>query len=62
MQLEHLHALGFQLCDEGPVVLDRAIDPQHVVEEQIVAVARRQPVVGEAGLADQDAAQLPDFG
>ena len=48
--------------DCGPMVLDGAVDPQHVVEEQVVAVARGEPVVGQAGFADQDAAQLPDFG
>ncbi|GGE00174.1 hypothetical protein GCM10011529_02950 [Polymorphobacter glacialis] len=37
-------------------------DPEHVVEQQAVAVGRGEPRVGEAGGADEDLAQLADFG
>jgi hypothetical protein len=38
------------------------VDPEHVVEQQVVAVGRREPLMGAAGRANHDLAKLADFG
>jgi hypothetical protein len=37
------------------------MDPDHIVEQQLVAVAGREPLMGERRAADHDRAQLPNF-
>jgi hypothetical protein len=38
------------------------VDPDDVVEEEIVAISRRQPLMREAGPADHHCPQFSDFG
>ncbi len=61
VQFEHLDAALAHLQHEVVVVLLRLVHPEHVVEQQIGAVARREPLVGEARPADEDRPQLADF-
>ena len=61
VQLQHLDALVLQRADEGVVVGARLGDPQHVVEQQLAAVGRRQALLRQAGPADQHALQAADF-
>ena len=62
VKLQDLHSALLHLEDEVVVVLPRFLDPDHVVEEQVVAVARGQALVGEAGPADHDGPELADLG
>ena len=39
-----------------------ALHPQDVVEQEVVAVGRGEPIVSEPGCADQDLAQPADLG
>jgi len=43
------------------VVLLRFLHPQHVVEEELRAVTRREPLVREARAADEHCIELADF-
>ena len=61
-QLDNLDVALGQLVDEVGVVALGVLDPHHVVEQQLVVVARREPAVGEAGCADQHLAEPADFG
>jgi hypothetical protein len=74
LALGHRHRLGQQvvhlddvdaaishLADEIEVVALGVFHPQHVVEEQLVAVGWRQPRMGAAGCADHHLAQLAHF-
>ena len=45
----HLHALVPQLLREGVVLLLCTLSPHHVVEQQVVDIARRQPHEFQAG-------------
>ena len=62
VQLDDLDAALGQLVDEVGVVALGVLDPHHVVEQQLVVVARREPAVREAGCADQHLAQPADLG
>ena len=44
------------------MVLLRLLDPEHVVEKQVLAIGGRQPAMGAAGAADDDLPELPGFG
>ena len=48
--------------DERVELLARPAHPDHVVEQQLVAVGRRQALVREVGAVDDHAAQRPDLG
>ena len=48
--------------DERVELLPRAAHPDHVVEQQLVAVGRGQPLVREVRAVDDDAVQGPDLG
>ena len=48
--------------DEGVVLLPRAADPDHVVEKELVAVRRRQPLVGEVWTMHHHHPELSDLG
>ena len=61
VHLHHLDAAVAHLGDEVEVVALGVLDPQHVVEQQLVAVARRQAAVRHARRADHHLAQLADF-
>src|SRR5215472_1191010 len=61
-KIEHLDSALLHLGDEVVVVLARLMDPDDVVEEEIVAVARRQPLMRAAGRADHHGLQLADLG
>ena len=49
VQLEHLDPVLGHLGHEVDVVTPRLVDPDHVVEEQLVAVVGGEPLVGEPG-------------
>ena len=49
------------LVHEVEMVALGVVDPQHVVEQQVVAVGRRQALMGAARRADHHLAQLADF-
>jgi hypothetical protein len=61
VQVEHFDAAFLHLQDEIEMVLLRLMDPQHVVEQKRVAVARREALMGHAGPAHHDRVQLPDL-
>ncbi len=61
VHLHDIHAALAHLVDEVEVVALGVVDPHHVVEQQVVLVAGRQPRVREAGRADQHLAQHADF-
>ena len=44
------------------VVLDRLLDPEHIVEQQFLAIVRGQAPMGEAGWRDDNLPQLAGFG
>src|SRR5207245_4899963 len=46
---------------EGVVLLARALDPEHVVEEQLVLVRRREPFQLKVRAMQQRPSQRPDF-
>ncbi|KGC52761.1 hypothetical protein DO65_4930 [Burkholderia pseudomallei] len=62
VHLEHLDAALAHLRDEIEVIALRLVHPHHVVEQQLVAVARREALMREARRADEHLAQLADFG
>ena len=47
--------------DELVVLVLRALDPQHVVEEQVVVVGRRQPLEAELRAVDHHLPQSSDL-
>jgi hypothetical protein len=55
-------ALAAQHLDERVVFLARAAGPEHVVEQQLVAVARGEPVELEAGPVNDGLSEPTDFG
>ncbi len=61
VHFHHLDAAVAHLGDEVEVVALGVLDPQHVVEQQLVAVGRRQARVRHPGRADHHLAQLADF-
>ena len=61
VQLDHVDAAAPQLVDEVGVVALRVLDPQDVVEQEVVGVRGGQPPVRQTRCADQDLAQLPDL-
>ena len=62
VHLDDVDAAVAHLRDEVEVVALGVLHPQHVVEQQLVAVGRREALVRAARRADQDLAQLPDLG
>ena len=62
MQLDHLDAALAHLGHEVEVVALGVLDPQHIVEEELVAVGRRQAPVCKAGRAHQNLAQPSHLG
>ncbi len=61
VQFEHLDAPLPHLEHEVVVVLLSLVHPEHVVEQEIGAISRRQPLVGQARATDQDRSQRADF-
>lgn len=59
LQFQDLDTVVFHLRDEIEVVAAGLLQPDHVVEEQLVAVLRGEALVGESRCADQNAAQRP---
>ena len=62
VHLDHLDAALAHLGHEVEMVALGVLHPQHVVEQQVVAVGRGQPLVRPARRADQDLAQRADLG
>jgi hypothetical protein len=62
VHLQHLDAAVAHLGDEVEVIPLGVVDPQHVVEQQCVAVRRGEALVGAAGGAHQDLAELAHLG
>ena len=62
LDLEHLDAPFAHHLAEGVVLLLRLAHPEHVVEQQLLGIGRREPFVLEAGSVDHDPAQRADFG
>lgn len=59
LQVEHLDTALGQRVGEGVVLLPRALDPEHVVEEQLVLVGRRQTFQLQPGTVQQHPPQRP---
>ena len=57
LEFEHLDAAVDHLGDEVEVVAAGLLQPDDVVEQQLVAVLRGEPLMGQAGRADHDPAQ-----
>ena len=62
VEQQHLDAALAHQVDERVELLAGAAHPDHVVEQQLVAVRRRQALVREVGPVDDHAAQRPDLG
>ena len=62
VEQQHLDAALAHQVDERVVLLAGAPHPDHVVEQQLVAVRRREPLVGEVGPVHHHRAELPDLG
>ena len=62
VHLDHVDAAVAHLLDEVEVIALGVLDPEHVVEQQRVAVAGRQPLVRPPRRADHHLAQLADLG
>ena len=61
LNVVHLGAAAAQDLDKCVVLALRLLDPEHVVEEQIVVVARRQSLQTQLGPVNDDLAQRSDF-
>ncbi len=61
MHLDHFDAAVAHLGDEVEMIALGVLDPQHVVEQEVVAIARRQPLVGAARRARHHQPKLADF-
>ena len=61
VEQQHLDSAFAHQVDEGVVLLPRAPHPDHVVEEEVVAVARRQALVGDIGPVHEHGAERPDL-
>ena len=62
VELEHLDPAVTHLGDELVVVPLGTVDPDHVVEQQLVARVRREPEVGQPGRAHQHSSQAARLG
>ena len=62
VQLDDLDPPVTHLVHEVEVVTAGVLHPHHVVEKQIIAVRRGQPLMSQARGADQNLAQHPDLG
>ena len=61
LDVQHLDAALAHPRDELVVLPLRPLDPQDVVEQQLVVVARRQPLEAEVRPMDDDLAELADL-
>ena len=61
VQVEHLDVVRAQRLGELVVLLLRAVEPRHAVEQQVVVVARRQPPQLGPGAVQDDRPQPPDL-
>ena len=61
LEQEDLDAALAHPRHELVVLVLRALDPQHVVEQQVVVVGRRQPLQAELRAVDHHLAQLADL-
>ena len=61
VQVEHLDVVRAQRLGELVVLLLRALEPRHAVEQQVVVVARRQPRQLGPGPVQHDRPQPPDL-
>ena len=61
LEQEHLDAALAHPGDELVVLVLRALDPQHVVEQQVVVVGRGQPLQAELRPVDHHLAQPSDL-
>ena len=62
VHFQHLHIALLQRGAEGVVIVAGLADPEHVVEQQIVAIGGRQALLRQAGTTDHHLAQAADFG
>ena len=62
VEQQHLDAALAHQVDERVVLLAGAPHPDHVVEEQLVAVGGGQPLVREVRAVHHHGAQRPDLG
>ncbi|OBX36321.1 hypothetical protein A8U91_00662 [Halomonas elongata] len=61
VHFQHFHAMLPHLGDEIEMIALGLVDPHHIIEQQIVAVAWRQALMCQAGRTDHDLAQLSCF-
>ena len=61
LDVQHLDAALAHPGDELVVLPLRPLDPQDVVEQELVVVARRQPLEAEVRPMDDDLAELADL-
>ena len=62
LEVQHGHAAGAERVGERVVLLPGALHPQHVVEQELVLVGRRQPLELAAGPVEDDPPQDADLG
>jgi len=62
VHVDHVDAPVAHLGDEVEMVPPGVLHPHHVVEQELVAVARGQPLVGSARCAHHHLSQLAHLG
>ena len=62
LEEEHLHTAPAHGRDKLVVLPLSALDPQHIVEQQVVVIRRGQPLEAELRPVHNHLAQLADFG
>ncbi|MNH05872.1 hypothetical protein D3C79_652210 [compost metagenome] len=62
VHLQHIHTTLAHLGDEVEMVTLGLVDPDHIVEQQFITVARRQALVRQARGANHHFAQFAGFG
>ncbi len=62
LDVEHLGAPALEHLHEGVVLSLRLLDPEHIVEQQIVVIAWGESLQTQFGPVDDDLAQRPNFG
>ena len=61
LEEEHLDPTGAHLDHELVVLLLGPLDPEHIVEQQVVVVRRREPPQAQVRSVDHDLSQLADL-
>ena len=61
VHLDHIDAAVAHFGHEIEVIAFGVLHPHHIIEQQVVAIAGREALMGTAGCTDHDLTQLADF-